>query len=75
MKKKTILLVALIFSVLVLIMNIIVCIIYSLYTQENNAYVLGIIVLPLLPFTLLLAIPNYSFKLRTNKENKKMDDE
>lgn len=30
---------------------------------------MGLIVLPLLPFILLLAIPNYNYKIKTDKKD------
>ena len=63
MKKKTLFFVALVLSIVILVMNIIVCSIYSLFKQENRIYLVGLIVLPLLPFILLLAIPNYNYKI------------
>ncbi len=69
MKKKTLFFVALVLSIVILVMNIIVCSIYSLFKQENRIYLVGLIVLPLLPFILLLAIPNYNYKIKTDKKD------
>ena len=71
MKKKSVILIAVVLSILILIANIIVCAIYSLFDQENSIYLLGLIVLPLLPYILLLSIPTYGIKTKSDEITEK----
>ena len=67
MKKKSVIWIAVAFSVFVLITNIVVCAVYSLFEQGNSIYLLGLIVLPLLPYILLLSIPTYGIKTKSDE--------
>lgn len=67
MKKKSVIWIAVALSVFVLITNIVVCAIYSLFEQGNSIYLLGLIVLPLLPYVLLLSIPTYGIKTESDE--------
>ncbi len=74
MKKKSVIWIAVALSVFVLITNIVVCAVYSLFEQENSIYLLGLIVLPLLPFLMLLAIPTYNIKPKSNETSNNSDE-
>ena len=74
MKKKSVILIAVALSVFVLITNIVVCAVYSLFEQENSIYLLGLIVLPLLPFLMLFAIPTYNIKPKSNETSNNSDE-
>lgn len=75
MKKKTVIVLSIVLAVFILILNLVLCEIYSLFSKENNIYLLGVIVLPLLPFALLLSIPNFEIKLKgkSDKQNNDTD--
>ena len=74
MKKKSVIWIAVALSVFVLITNIVVCAVYSLFEQQNSIYLLGLIVLPLLPFLMLLAIPTYNIKSKSNETSNNSDE-
>lgn len=67
MKKKSVIWIAVALSVFVLITNFVVCAVYSLFEQGNSIYLLGLIVLPLLPYILLLSIPTYGIKTKSDE--------
>ena len=70
MKKKTIVIIAIVMAVIILALYIAVSCIYSLFENENKIYILGLVVLTLLPFILLLAmLPTPQYKLRSPSEN------
>ena len=75
MKKKTVIVLSIVLAVFILVLNLVLCGIYSLFGKENNIYLLGLIVLPLLPFVLLLSIPSFEIKLKgkSDKQNNDTD--
>lgn len=70
MKKKTVLIIASVMAAIILALYIAVCCIYSLWTNENKAFIAGLVIFPLLPFILLLAtLPSPSVKLKNADDN------
>lgn len=70
MKKKTVLIISIILSVIALALYLAVCGIYSLFDNENKTYILGLVILPLLPFILLFSVlPAPHYKLKNPHEN------
>lgn len=76
MKKKTVVIIAIVMAAIVLALYVAVCCIYSLFDNENKTYFVGLIVFPLLPFILLFALlPNMNFKMRGPNDEKDPDND
>ncbi len=74
MKKKTVIMIAIIMSLIVLSVYVAICCIFSLFDNENKIYILGLVAFPLLPYILLLAIlPTERCKLKSTSENQNSD--
>jgi len=74
MKKKTIIMISIIMSLIVLIVYVSICCIFSLFDSENKIYILGLVLFPILPYILLFAlIPTQWCKLKSTRKNENSD--
>ncbi len=74
MKKKTVVLIAVIMSIIILVLCLAVCFVYSLFGNENKTYIAILVILPLLPYILLFALlPNLQIKLHKSTQDNNYD--